>query len=915
MRFTLLTLAVIVFGSLRSQSVIISGKVIDSKDLQPVPLVSVFISNTTLGNTTELNGEFSFKAQQPGTYELFFSLVGYSSYKINIVIKDQPVNVGIVKLTINEVSIGQIDVKGKRDKAWESDLKKFKKVFLGDTRFSSQFKINNPWVLEFNNDDEKGLVATAGAPIEMENIALGYKVIYHLKSFWSLGVKFAINGIAQFTEVPAPSKEQFVKWQTNRLTSYQSSLQHLFKAMIQKRIYKEGFNLYTDREGYENRGFRSDQFSDELDKSVKAFDTTNLVVSAGSGLYRINFSKRLEVHYRFGELVSRTYRDVVYPVSWITLGRGYVVVNENGFPLNSTEVDVFGEMGRSRLANMLPLDYATETNSNNSQNKHNYLERTFIHTNKEYYYPGETIWFKGYMRYGEPQFQDSLSKTIYVELLNPMLSRVVQSKILEIHNGIFQGNFTLSDSLLQKTHYLRAYTSLQRNFGDNSLFALPVPILSLTDRMRKGRLSGVAGDSLFYIEADKPIYKVKEKITLTVHLKNMDAQGVGSTLSISITDQNQVAPLEITSTALQRFSADLYEEPISKNSLRFPIEKGINFSGKLMNNSEGKTDLNIIQLDANFITSAKVNNGIFRATGPQFYDTAVFSIQTIGKKNMKPEWCTLTRRDQPNLSDFYKTEFSYDINENQKLYNIDRGGIYSEKSTTLDDVKVLGQRLNENRFNRPYGKPDFIIKAKDLNTSTGNLLMAIQGKVPGLMVRQVNNPGEGMRWMVYTQRGANSSILNVKEVGVLVNDNMMSGSPGDIIGSINPADVETVEVKNGINVLYGSAGSSGVVSIYLKKDVKPTSKPEDRNFSTLIVPGYSHSTKFISVDYSLSERNITDNQATIFWEPNLYTDGESGTATVSFYAAHQPTFYRIVVVGLADDGRILRTERIIQIEP
>ena len=138
----------------------------------------------------------------------------------------------------------------------------------------------------------------------------------------------------------------------------------------------------------------------------------------------------------------------------------------------------------------------------------------------------------------------------------------------------------------------------------------------------------------------------------------------------------------------------------------------------------------------------------------------------------------------------------------------------------MKEVVVRADEINDKenyRIKRPYGKPDHILYAKDINASYGNLLQTLPGKVPGLVVRFVHNEGEQPRWMVYLQR--QGSILNPQEVLVTVNDAVMSGTPAQIIGSIDPSIVETIEVKNGINVLYGSSGGSGIVAIYTRRDI------------------------------------------------------------------------------------------------
>ena len=57
----------------------------------------------------------------------------------------------------------------------------------------------------------------------------------------------------------------------------------------------------------------------------------------------------------------------------------------------------------------------------------------------------------------------------------------------------------------------------------------------------------------------------------------------------------------------------------------------------------------------------------------------------------------------------------------------------------------------------------------------------------------------------------------------------------------------------------------------------------------------------------------TDLRSTIHWEPSLSTDRD-GRANLSFYSADLQGLYRVVVNGMALDGRVFRGEYEIKIE-
>ncbi len=66
-----------------AQSVSITGKVVDEKS-QPLPGASVTIDGTTLGATTDVDGNYRINGVKPGTYTLTAQFVGYTALKKSV---------------------------------------------------------------------------------------------------------------------------------------------------------------------------------------------------------------------------------------------------------------------------------------------------------------------------------------------------------------------------------------------------------------------------------------------------------------------------------------------------------------------------------------------------------------------------------------------------------------------------------------------------------------------------------------------------------------------------------------------------------------------------------------------------------------------------------------------------------------
>ena len=927
--YQLAMLLAMTIGSLHclAQGGSISGRILDAKSHEPLSFANVFLNNTTIGSVSNTNGEFILRnINQNGTYELVISFVGYESLKIKLTLSKDDINIGDLEMKQSELELDALEVKGSRDKQWEKKFKKFTKIFLGDDKASEACTILNPWVIDF--PDVKGLnkfKAIADSSIEIENKALGYKISFYLSDFQSDGKGYVIVGNAHFNELKTNEENERIKWESNRQLSYMRSRHHLFKAIIDHRIRSEGFFLYTDQPGFERYNLRTPYFNEELEKSVMPFDTANMVTPLQKDVYRILLKGRLEAHYHRERALIRTYRDIAYPVSWITANRGFILVNKDGYELNPEEVTISGAMSTDRVARMLPMNYRPnwipqvdlEISLGHLQ------ENIYTHTDKPYYYPGEAMWFKGYINYGTPLWRDSLSRTLYVEFISSQ-KKIILSKTIKIDSGLFHGNFILPDSLTSGDYYLRSYTNFNRNLGDSSLYSKTIPILSITEKVKSIQLEPrESNDNGFEIISSKVNYKPREKITLTIKLKNDEDRPMASNLSVSITDVAQVAPVQCSATILEGFPLKEFNSKSNAYTLPYPIEQGISFSGRFLNKEDkpSKALLTVLQLNPrNALLTQSNENGIFSVGGFDFYDTANFSIQATNQKGQVYGRVELVQRQVP---------FST-LNQNVHNLEIVNAGtvqrLISEyeapgDSRLLEEVVIKAQKIIDDKNFRTYGRSDYVISGKDINSAYGNLLYTLPGKFPGLIVRQASDQGGGVRWVVYSSRPSSIGRFGSGEVLVTINDVPVSGNgpgsyPADILATIDPSTVESIGFTSRINVLYGSQGQGGVLSIYTKTGPADHKAISAKNYQIIKVIGFAKSGKFRSPDYDdqKTDSSKADYRSTLYWNPIVKTSANAGTATISFFASDLTGRYRVEIEGVTSDGKPVRTEQYISVE-
>lgn len=102
--------------------------------------------------------------------------------------------------------------------------------------------------------------------------------------------------------------------------------------------------------------------------------------------------------------------------------------------------------------------------------KHIPQEKVYLQFDNTSYYQGDDIWFKCFLVTSDLYPATNLSKTLYVELLNPG-GEIIDKRILKIENSQCHGDFTLNQIPFYSGFYeVRAYTKYMLNFGEDIIF-------------------------------------------------------------------------------------------------------------------------------------------------------------------------------------------------------------------------------------------------------------------------------------------------------------------------------------------------------------------------------------------------------------------------------------------------------------
>jgi hypothetical protein len=220
----------------------ITGKVL-STDNTPLEGAAVYLNSTSIGTTTNENGEFELRVKE-GNYDLIASYLGFETaqFSLDTKIIHQPI---IFKLTPKSNLLNEVVVSGKKNTMSAEDrayfMSRFKRTFLGKTDLAQECKILNEEVIEFEFDlFSKTLEAYISKPIIIENKGLGYRIYYDLVHFELSPQRVSYLGYTRYENLKG-SKRKMKKWKKRRRIAYNGSNMHFLRSIQNETVKQEGF--------------------------------------------------------------------------------------------------------------------------------------------------------------------------------------------------------------------------------------------------------------------------------------------------------------------------------------------------------------------------------------------------------------------------------------------------------------------------------------------------------------------------------------------------------------------------------------------------------------------------------------------------------------------------------------------------
>jgi len=864
----------------------VSGRILDAQTKKGIQDANIFINQSTIGTFTSAKGFYAFTDIPEGFYDLLIFKRGYSpfvsrlriesgkNYSINLEMKPEDKNKAIYSRKTREKI---------------PDKKKFIRTLFKITPQDSCV-INNLESLELTQRSDGDYIFNEEA-LTIENKLTGYQVLYYVLPF-NTNFGNDLLGYYWFKPMTPKSQLELNNFESNRLKNFQGSARHLLSAIVNGGQKPEGFALY-DKNGL--------PVSPDID-----------TVQNVKGYFQVDFKDVYRIEHIRANNVTDLYNKLESSSSRLIRAANPLLVNAKGTLFNSNSLSLLGSMYANRLPLMLPLDYEPPLYQSIWSTIPNYQESVTIQTSKEYYQLGEDMFFKAFLHYTNQSLKDSLSRVLYVELIN-FRKEIIYQKSLQIDQGAAAGSFLIPKQLAHGTYMLRAYTNWMRNF-DKPYFQKSIQVLAVDTNYKIDKelnaeceKSSVAEGLEVSILSSKNVYNRRERIEVQILVKDSSNSAITADFSCSVVDADIVACPIIKET-----------EDKSKNRfsgiLRYPIERALNIKGKVLNSNDKISRLQFINLKNQlFEETSADSDGNFELFLPNFFDSLNLTVVGFQENiQFKPE-IKLSNRDMPTINSFTQ-EVPNNVVVDEKL-RIANQYFVEDKTIVLEEVEVRGSKMQTSPQSKiSLIKPEKIIKTDDLQNFGGNLLLGLQGKIPGVDVRC-----QGIDCQIFISRASGGSIMFSKEPLVLLNGIPMYGqSAGSIIGSLDQSMIERIEIQKSINVLFGLDGRNGIIALYTKtrSDNSYAQEQSISKIQSLNINGYSNPYVFSGPNYNqLSpDMNRIDYRTTLYWNPLLKTNATNEKVSIAFFAADIPTTYRIQVEGFTSSNKHFRVLRYVHIK-
>jgi hypothetical protein len=351
-------------------------------------------------------------------------------------------------------------------------------------------------------------------------------------------------------------------------------------------------------------------------------------------------------------------------------------------------------------------------------------ERAFLHTDREIYIAGETVFFKLYIINETTHKLSDISRIAYLILRNRTSTPIARIR-LKLDHGTTFGSIFLSDTLSSGPYQLSVFTNWMRNSGEESFFTKEIFIANRfdTDLSTLNTFSGTINNSVdstpqssaIIINSDKPEYNKRDKIKLALKFPDHFSRALAN-VSISVTEEVPGLGKDISIGAylfMQESKSDSVKSLYPGNSGYLPEQKGEIINGNVRDQlshaiiSNSCVFLSAVDSVVNLQYCYTDANGLFRFLLNDYYDgkDLIFSI----KDNPENKKYKIELEDKFELKSVFKP-IKYEeyklikeyILKSQDILSIQK--IYKPISATEIKKQFKANNICPRIYSRPYFK-------------------------------------------------------------------------------------------------------------------------------------------------------------------------------------------------------------------
>lgn len=332
----------------------IKGRIIDSKNGEPISGASIYIDGTSKGVITDLDGYFSFYYPEGVNSALVIRMMGYEMKRFASPLdSDLSIIMLVQKADELEAVVLELD-------PWSREKKErlFKQYFLGSTALANDCEILNLDKVRLRFNPVTALMtAKCSEPIIVKNNYLGYLITYDLVDFELIFTKINIDTLARQMNIQLnglAEKEHFKiretfytgstffqdlhdkpstlkKYNKRRKKMFKVSMLRFFRTLADNRLREDGYFLIYDKFSVEPK----------IHLRVRKLNNFSYIAFRNKKYSIIDSEEKQTDIYLTGE---------------------QLVIDEYGNNMSGRDIKFTGYMADLRVSGMLPLDYNPEKN-------------------------------------------------------------------------------------------------------------------------------------------------------------------------------------------------------------------------------------------------------------------------------------------------------------------------------------------------------------------------------------------------------------------------------------------------------------------------------------------------------------------------------------------------------------------------